>query len=104
MYAYTMIHRQFPSAYPYIYPRISFSELILDENFWYTSGIEELSSSMEMSSLMGWNVAKLVVDGWMREGNRGKRPPPPEGEGGEETPKFKLDLGDYLKTKYEGGD
>lgn len=63
---------------------------------------------MEMSSLMGWNVAKLVIDGWMREGKKGKRPPPPDGkeggEEGEETPKLKLNLGDYLKMKYGGVD
>lgn len=98
-----MIDKQFPSAYPYIYPRISFSESLLEENLWYTSGIEELSSSMEMSSLMGWNVAKLVIDGWMGEGKRGKRPPPPdEKEEGKETPK--LTAGEYLKRKYEGTD
>lgn len=61
---------------------------------------------MGMSSLMGWNVAKLVIDGWMKEGKRGKRPPPPdeteEGEEGEETPKLTME--DYLRRKYEGVD
>lgn len=54
--------------------------------------------------MMGWNVAKLVVDEWMSEGKRGKRPPPPEEqsheEGGEEMPKIAFE--DYLKEKYEG--
>lgn len=31
---------------------------------WYTSGIESFISTMETSSLMGMNVARLVVDGW----------------------------------------
>ena len=34
---------------------------------WYTSGIESFISTMETSSLMGMNVARLVNDGWKRE-------------------------------------
>jgi len=37
----------------------------LDENLWYTSGIESFISTMETSALMGRNVAKLVVDEWL---------------------------------------
>ena len=40
---------------------------------WYTSGIESFISTMETSSLMGMNVAKLVVDGWERESERGAK-------------------------------
>lgn len=34
---------------------------------WYTSGIEAFISTMETSSLMGKNVARLVLDGWEME-------------------------------------
>ena len=34
---------------------------------WYTSGIESFISTMETSSLMGMNVARLVADGWKKE-------------------------------------
>jgi hypothetical protein len=94
--------KKWPMAHPYIYPRTEFAELKLDENFWYTSGIEGLSSSMELSSLMGANVAKLVVDGWAREGSRGKRPDRAfdEAEEGEET-LYPETIGTYLKSRYE---
>lgn len=39
---------------------------------WYTSGIEQFISTMETSSLMGMNVAKLAVDAW--EETDGERP------------------------------
>ena len=35
---------------------------------WYTSGIESFISTMETSSLMGMNVARLVVDRWNGKG------------------------------------
>ena len=38
-----------------------------DEGLWYTSGIERFISTMETSALMGKNVARLVVDGWLQE-------------------------------------
>lgn len=58
---------------------------------------------MELSSLMGANVAKLVVDGWESEGSRGKRPDRKfDGvEGGEET-LYPETIGSYLKLQYEG--
>lgn len=34
---------------------------------WYTAGIESFISTMETSSLMGSNVARLVVDKWEAE-------------------------------------
>jgi prenylcysteine oxidase/farnesylcysteine lyase len=34
---------------------------------WYTSGIERFISTMETSALMGKNVARLVVDGWLED-------------------------------------
>ncbi|KAL9127931.1 MAG: hypothetical protein Q9217_003288 [Psora testacea] len=56
-------------SYPVESPRVTFEDLVLDEEekVWYTSGIEGFISTMETSSLMGMNVGRLVVDGWMRE-------------------------------------
>ncbi|KAK4693709.1 prenylcysteine oxidase / farnesylcysteine lyase, partial [Lecanoromycetidae sp. Uapishka_2] len=56
-------------SYPYLEPRVTFEDIQLDEEgkVWYTSGIESFISTMETSSLMGMNVAKLVVDGWGKE-------------------------------------
>jgi prenylcysteine oxidase/farnesylcysteine lyase len=58
------IYSKLWQSYPYEYPRVTFDELRLDENLWYTSGIESFISTMETSALMGMNVAKLVVDEW----------------------------------------
>ena len=56
-------------SYPYLPPRVTFDDPQLDENgrLWYTSGIEPFISTMETSSLMGKNVAQLIVDGWRYE-------------------------------------
>lgn len=78
-------------SYPVESPRVTFEELVIDleeeeeeeeqrvsttagikektaptdiGRLWYTSGIEGFISTMETSSLMGKNVAKLIVDGW----------------------------------------
>ena len=51
-------------SYPYLYPRVTFDDPQLDRDLWYTSGIESFISTMETSSLMGMNVARLVVDDW----------------------------------------
>ena len=51
-------------SYPYLTPRITFEESQLAEDLWYTGGIESFISTMETSSLMGMNVAKLVSVGW----------------------------------------
>lgn len=53
-------------SYPYLPPRVTFDDPKLDAagRLWYTSGIEGFISTMETSSLMGMNVAKLVVNGW----------------------------------------
>jgi prenylcysteine oxidase/farnesylcysteine lyase len=61
------IYRKLWQSYPYEYPRVTFEELRLDENLWYTSGIESFISTMETSALMGMNVAKLVVDEWVSQ-------------------------------------
>jgi len=56
-------------SYPYLPPRVTFEDPQLDEGgrLWYTSGIESFISTMETSSLMGKNVAQLIVDGWRRD-------------------------------------
>ncbi|KAL8674292.1 MAG: hypothetical protein Q9168_001285 [Polycauliona sp. 1 TL-2023] len=64
-------------SYPYLPPISHFADMRLKmmdskeregeevEGIWYTSGIESFISTMETSSLMGMNVARLIVDGWM---------------------------------------
>ncbi|KAH0559567.1 hypothetical protein GP486_003921 [Trichoglossum hirsutum] len=64
----TWIYRHVWRSYPYLYPRVTFDDPLLDnEGLWYTSGIESFISAMETSSLMGMNVARLVVDDWKKE-------------------------------------
>ena len=57
-------YQQSWNSYPYLLPRVTFDDLQLDVDLWYTSGIESFISTMETSSLMGMNVAKLMVDDW----------------------------------------
>ncbi|KAF2685959.1 Prenylcysteine oxidase [Lentithecium fluviatile CBS 122367] len=59
------VYRKVWHSYPKELPRITFDEIVLDEGLWYTSGIEPFISTMETSALMGKNVARLVVDGWV---------------------------------------
>ncbi|KAL8774001.1 MAG: hypothetical protein Q9194_004166 [Teloschistes cf. exilis] len=56
-------------SYPYLSPRKTFDSPQLDVmgKLWYTSGIEPFISTMETSSLMGKNVAQLIVDDWLLE-------------------------------------
>lgn len=63
------IHEKVWQSYPYLPPRVTFEDVQLDKEgkVWYTSGIESFISTMETSSLMGMNVARLVADGWERE-------------------------------------
>lgn len=74
----TWLHQKTWDSYPYLPPHLSFDDNIKldwDEKgekwdgggVWYTSGIESFISTMETSSLMGMNVAKLVVEGWERD-------------------------------------
>jgi prenylcysteine oxidase/farnesylcysteine lyase len=62
------IHHKLWHSYPEERPRVTFDEIKLDEGLWYTSGIEPFISTMETSALMGKNVARLVVDGWLKNG------------------------------------
>lgn len=64
----TWVHRKLWQSYPYSPPRVTFERIALDEGVWYTGGIEGFISTMETSSLMGMNVARLVVDGWIGVG------------------------------------
>jgi len=64
------IYRKLWQSYPYELPRVTFEELRLDENLWYTSGIESFISTMETSALMGRNVANLIVDEWVSQSRR----------------------------------
>lgn len=54
------------NSYPYLPPRATFDDPQLDEGgrLYYTSGIEPFISTMETSSLMGKNVAQLIVNRW----------------------------------------
>lgn len=63
------IYEKLWQSYPYLPPRVTFEDVQLDEEgkVWYTSGIESFISTMETSSLMGMNVARLVADGWKRD-------------------------------------
>ena len=70
----TWIYRKLWQSYPYLPPRVTFEDVQLDKEgkVWYTSGIESFISTMETSSLMGMNVARLVVDGWEMKGGSGE--------------------------------
>lgn len=61
-------HEKTWNPYPFLYPRVTFDELALATNVWYTSGIEGFISTMETSALMGRNVAALIWGGWMDQG------------------------------------
>ena len=52
-------------SYPFLYPRVTFEDVQLAKGIWYTSGIESFISTMETSSLMGANVAALIVNEWV---------------------------------------
>ncbi|MCJ1442486.1 MAG: hypothetical protein MMC23_002981 [Stictis urceolatum] len=65
-------HYKVWDSYPYMRTRESFDGPALGKGLWYTAGIEGFISTMETSSLMGANVAKLMVEEWRGE----------EGEGG----------------------
>ena len=67
------LHKRWHS-YPYLYPRVTFEPAALAPGLWYTSGIESFISTMETSSLMGMNVARLAVDDWRDRGQAGPRP------------------------------
>ncbi|KAI1940086.1 hypothetical protein LOZ66_002521 [Ophidiomyces ophidiicola] len=55
------------NSYPYLYPRVTFEDIKLAPNLWYTSSIENFISTMETSSLAGMNVAALIMSEWISE-------------------------------------
>jgi prenylcysteine oxidase/farnesylcysteine lyase len=67
----TWLYRKVWHSYPYEYPRDSFEDIRLSDGLWYTSGVERFISTMETSALMGKNVARLVVDGWIEAAELG---------------------------------
>lgn len=89
---FTWLTRKQWDAYPILNPTATFEDIRLVGNgkgegggggggIWYTSGIESFISTMETSSLMGANVARLVVDGWWDDaGGAGKVEKEGEGE------------------------
>lgn len=57
-------HEKIWHPYPFLHPRVTFEELNVAPSLWYTGGIESFISTMETSSLMGKNVAALMVQSW----------------------------------------
>ena len=59
-------------SYPEERPRVTFEEVRYDlaggGEIWYTSAIEGFISTMETSSLSGMNIARLIADRWIAEG------------------------------------
>jgi prenylcysteine oxidase/farnesylcysteine lyase len=63
--AITWIYRHvWEGAYPQEGPKMVFDETKIANGLWYTAGMETVISTMETSSLMGMNVAKLIVEDW----------------------------------------
>lgn len=60
----TWMYRKLWSSYPEERPRVTFENLELDENLWYTSAMDAFISTMETNALSGMNIARLVVDKW----------------------------------------
>ncbi|KAK3718677.1 hypothetical protein LTR37_004894 [Vermiconidia calcicola] len=63
----TWIYRKVWNSYPYEYPRVTFERIRLADGLWYTGGMDSFISTMETNALMGMNVARLIVDGWLRK-------------------------------------
>jgi prenylcysteine oxidase/farnesylcysteine lyase len=62
------VHQKVWQSYPVELPRVTFEEMKLDEGIWYTGGMDSFISTMETNALMGMNVARLMVDGWLKKG------------------------------------
>ncbi|PGH18683.1 hypothetical protein AJ80_04431 [Polytolypa hystricis UAMH7299] len=60
-------HEKTWNSYPYLYPRVTFEDVKLGKNMWYTSGMESFISTMETNSLAGMNVAALMLSEWASE-------------------------------------
>ncbi|TGO35893.1 hypothetical protein BHYA_0142g00090 [Botrytis hyacinthi] len=70
----TWYHPHVWNSYPYEYPRVTFEEIQLAPGIYYTSGIESFISTMETSALMGKNVARLVVDDFLKSTETNSEP------------------------------
>ena len=60
----TWSHEKVWASYPRMHPKSTFDGPRLGPGLFYTSGIESFIATMETSSLMGMNVARLMVDEW----------------------------------------
>ena len=69
----TWMYRKVWHSYPYEYPRVTFENIQLDDNLWYTSGMDSFISTMETNALMGKNVARLIVEKWRRQSEFAER-------------------------------
>ncbi|KAI9870415.1 MAG: hypothetical protein M1830_004279 [Pleopsidium flavum] len=59
------VHRQsWPHAYPLLLPKTEYGNIQLDRHLYYSGEVESIESSMEMSSLMGKNIARLLYRDW----------------------------------------
>jgi prenylcysteine oxidase / farnesylcysteine lyase len=67
----TWIHRHIWHSYPIKAQATEFAPVRLDQDIWYTAGIETFISTMETSALSGKNVARLMVDEWIMERESG---------------------------------
>jgi prenylcysteine oxidase/farnesylcysteine lyase len=54
-------------SYPVHYPRVTYEPIRLAPNVWYTGGMDSFASCMETNALMGMNVARLIVDNWVKD-------------------------------------
>lgn len=61
------IYRKEWLSYPVEWPRVTFDKSLLAPRLWYTGGMDSFISTMETNALMGKNVAKLMVDSWIKE-------------------------------------
>jgi len=60
------VHRQaWPHAYPQLPPKTGFSSISPARNLYFPSEIESIESSLEMSTLIGRNIPRIVFRDWM---------------------------------------
>jgi prenylcysteine oxidase / farnesylcysteine lyase len=61
------IYQKIWNSYPVEYPRVTFEPIKLAPHVWYTGGMDSFASCMETNALMGMNVARLMVDEWIKK-------------------------------------
>ncbi|TGO47236.1 hypothetical protein BCON_0287g00060 [Botryotinia convoluta] len=84
------------NSYPYEYPRVTFEEIQLAPGIYYTSGIESFISTMETSALMGKNVARLVVDDFLKSTETNSEPAAEEIEVGNVIVEHEIGVGNDM--------